>query len=59
MLYVEQTYTNIIIWRESRFQLLFSTNSVKIDQSNMKYMIWTFGVHCEHTLAISVIKLEK
>jgi hypothetical protein len=28
MFYVEQTYTNIIIWRELRLQALLSTNSV-------------------------------
>jgi hypothetical protein len=42
MLHVEPTYTNIIIWRESRFQPIFitivcwSTNETKI----LDYYIW-------------------
>jgi hypothetical protein len=39
-----------------RFQRLFATYNLKIDQAHIKYLIWIFGVHCEHMKAISVIK---
>jgi hypothetical protein len=42
MPHVEQKYTNIMIWRETRFQPLFRTNSLLMDQSNIKYLIWIF-----------------
>jgi hypothetical protein len=58
-LHVEQTYTNIISWWEYCSQSVFSTNSLSIEKSNIKYLIWTFGAHCEHRCAKSVIKWER